>query len=80
LILEAINHRLYFWVPRSEVVFIQAVTDAYEGLARIRTERHENERSLIMCLVQETRRAEFIDVLQHLEKEVSGAIIPVNSV
>ena len=37
------NLRLYYWVPRSEVVYIQAVMDAYEGLARLRTERHDGE-------------------------------------
>ncbi|MDB5036858.1 MAG: hypothetical protein JWQ35_386 [Bacteriovoracaceae bacterium] len=68
------NLRIYFWVPRSEVVFIQAVIDAYEGLARIRTERHQVDRSLIMCLVQESRVTEFHDVMRNLTSEVIGKI------
>lgn len=71
------NKRFYFWVPRSEVVVLQAILDAYEGLVRIRTERHEADRSLIMCLVQESRASEFLDVMHHLKDEINGQLLSV---
>jgi hypothetical protein len=71
------NLRLYYWVPRTEVAFIQSVIDAYEGLARLRTERHEGERSLLMCLVQESREKEFRDVMRHLQNEIIGETISI---
>lgn len=71
------NLRLYYWVPREEVAFIQSVIDAYEGLARLRTERHQGDRSLLMCLVQESRSQEFCDVMRHLQNEVRGELLSV---
>ncbi len=67
----------YYWVPRDEVVYLQAVIDAYEGLARIRTERHQDNRSLILCMVPEARQSELIDVMHHLSREVIGEIVSV---
>lgn len=64
----------YAWVPRSEVVYIQAVTDAYEGLARIRTERHDGDRSLLMFMMSKSREEEFLDFLRHFQNEISGRI------
>ena len=64
----------YAWVGRSEVVYLQAVLDAYDGLARIRTERHDKNRSLLMFMVSESRQMEFDDFLRHIQKEISGSI------
>lgn len=72
-----VNLRLYYWVPREEVAFIQSIVDAYEGLARLRTERHEGERSLLMCLVQESRAQEFRDVMHYLQEEIRGETVSV---
>lgn len=68
--------RLYYWVPRSEVVYLQAVLDAYEGLCRVRTERHENERSLIVCLTPSSRASELVEMMQMLSSEISGPLEP----
>ena len=67
--------RIYAWAPRSEVVYIQAVIDAYEGLARVRTERHEGDKSLILFMSQESQREQLFDILQHLNSEISGSNI-----
>lgn len=64
----------YAWVERSKVNEIQAITDAYEGLARIRTERHEDEKSLLMFLTNADQEAELLDLLRYLEKELSTRI------
>lgn len=66
------NKLHYLWVPRSEVVYIQAIVDASEGLARVRTERHEGDRSLLMFMVQPSRYEELLGLLRHMESEVSG--------
>ena len=85
------NERIYAWVPRTEVVFLQAVIDAYEGLARVRTERHESssqgkdpstvdkdkDRSLLLFLLQPSRKEEFLDLLHHLSDELSAPVILV---
>ncbi|MBN8555546.1 MAG: DUF4911 domain-containing protein [Deltaproteobacteria bacterium] len=65
---------LYAWVDRSEVVYLQAILDAYDGLARIRTERHDKNRSLLMFMVSESRQEELHDFLRHIQKEISGSI------
>jgi hypothetical protein len=64
----------YAWVPRSEVVYLQAVVDAYEGLTRIRTERHDKNRSLLMFMVPASRLPEFHDFLRHIKNEIFGSI------
>lgn len=62
----------YMWAPRSEVVFLQAILDAYEGLARVRTERHDNNRSLLMFMIPTSRLTEFDDFLRHFKEEIFG--------
>jgi hypothetical protein len=63
--------RLYVWAPRSEVVFIQAVFDAHEGLGRIRTERHDNDRSLLLFLCTPDQKESVLSFLRHISEEVS---------
>jgi hypothetical protein len=64
----------YAWVTRADVVMIQAITDAYEGIARIRTERHDGDRSLLMFMTQPTQEEELLDLLRHLQDELSTRI------
>ena len=69
--------RLYAWVPRSEVNYIQASLDGYDGLARLRTERHQNDRSLLLFMVPPSRKIEFDDFLRQMTKDLSGPILSV---
>lgn len=66
--------RIYAWVPRSEVVYLQAVFDAYEGLGRIRTEKHSNDRSMILIMTTSEQEIHVRDFLRHLQNEMSGQI------
>ncbi len=68
------SERVYVWAPRSEVVYLQAVIDAYEGLARVRTERHEGDRSLLLLLSPPSRKAELHDFLRHIKEELNGPL------
>ncbi len=72
--LTADTNRLYVWSPRSEVAFIQAIFDAYEGVGRIRTERHENDRSLLLVLTSPSQKDFALDLLRQIEKEITGQI------
>ena len=63
--------RLYAWAPRSEVVYIQAVFDAQEGLGRIRTERHDGERSLLLFLCTPEQKEAVLSFLRHICEEIS---------
>lgn len=64
------THRQYAWVPRSEVAWLQAIIDAQEGLARIRTEKHEDNRSLLVFLIPPSRLQEFDDLMHHLSQDI----------
>jgi len=63
--------RLYAWAPRSEVAFIQAIFDAHEGLGRIRTERHDGDKSLLLFLCTPTQKETVLSFLRHISEEVS---------
>lgn len=67
--------RIYFWMSRSEVVFLQAVLDAYEGLGRVRTERHDDkDRSLLLIITTISQESIVRDFLRHFESEIEGQI------
>lgn len=63
------NKRCYLWVPRSEIAFFQANLEAEDGLARIRTERHDKDRSLILIMYCSSRESEVFDYLRYLKTE-----------
>lgn len=65
------DRRRYLWVPRSDIAFLQSNLEAEDGLARIRTERHDDQRSLILLMYSSSREAELFDYLRYL-KEDSG--------
>lgn len=73
---EDTSHRIYAWAPRSEVVYLQAVFDAYEGVGRIRTERHDEsrDRSLLLILCTPSNYSTALDLLRHLSTELSSPI------
>ena len=56
------------------MVYIQAVIDAYDGLARLRTEKHDGNRSLVLVMTSESQKAQLLDALQHLRGEITGDI------
>lgn len=60
--------RLYLWLERKEVVFFQSIIEAYEGLARVRTERHLGSSSLIVVLYSSTREDEVYHAVRHLQE------------
>lgn len=67
--------RIYFWMPRSEVVYFQAIFDAYEGMGRVRTERHDaRDRSLVLILTTPSQEKNVRDFLRHFETEIHGQI------
>ena len=70
--------RKYYWVPRSDLAFLQAVLDGHEGLGRMRTEKHDGEKSLILVMVSEKQLPElermFSDLLRHDTIEIQEAI------
>jgi len=68
------NLRLYAWAPRHEVVYLQSILDAYEGLVRVRTEKHNGDQSLLLFLVQPSQLDELKDLLRHLSLELSEPI------
>jgi len=70
------NLRIYAWVTRSEVAYLQAIIDAYEGIGRVRTEKHDlaTNRSLLLFLVPPSRRSEFENLLKDLALQVAGGI------
>ena len=69
--------RIYKWVPRKELAYLQSVIDAHEGLTRIRTEKHEGDRSLVLFMVSPSQEDKFNDFMRYIEKEVSGPILSV---
>jgi len=65
--------RIYVWVPRSEVAFLQAIFDAHEGLGRIRTERHDDKgRSLLFIMTTESQKNSVNDFLRQIESEIQS--------
>ena len=63
--------RFYAWIPRQTAVLLQALIDAHEGVARIRTERHDrNNRSLLLFMVHRSRVKEWNDLCCHLQQEL----------
>ncbi len=68
-------NRIYAWVPRSEVVYLQAIFDAYEGLGRIRTERHSDDgRSMILVMTTPEQNESARDFLRQIQNEMNGQI------
>ncbi|TVQ80909.1 MAG: hypothetical protein EA369_01055 [Bradymonadales bacterium] len=59
--------RLYFWMPRNEVAFLQAIVDSHEHLARIRTERNESDRALIVLMYDASQQTEIHEMSQGFE-------------
>jgi hypothetical protein len=68
------SERLYAWVSRSEVVYLQAIFDAYEGWGRVRTERHEGDRSLLLFLVTSSQKSNALDLLRQISTEIVGGL------
>jgi len=66
--------KIYAWVPRSEVVYLQAIFDAHEGLGRIRTEKHADDRSMILVMTTPDQEAAARDFLRQIQPEISGQI------
>lgn len=68
------TRRLYARAPRSEVNYIQAIVDAHEGLARIRTERQDGDSSLLLFMVEDTREPELRQLLTALSLELTRPV------
>ena len=68
------TERHYVWAPRKELAFIQSLVDAYDGITRIRTEKNEGERSMLLFMVPPSQRSNFDDFLRQLKEEIKGSI------
>lgn len=72
--------RLYFWIPASEVGYLQAVIDAEDNLGRIRTERQHEGRALILLMSDWSRASEISELLRNLQQESDISIEFVDSI
>jgi hypothetical protein len=60
--------RLYRWAPRTEVAYLQSIIDSHEGIARVRTERHQDTESLLFFLTTESRKNELLRLLEYFKQ------------
>lgn len=63
------DQRLYFWLPRSEIAFLQSVVESTDNLARIRTERSTETKALVVLMFDRSQRAQVDDLLRYYEEE-----------
>jgi|GEM_PF-5092719 len=68
------DERLYFWLPRSELAFFQSIVESADNLARIRTERNEGDKALVVLMFSASQRSEVDDLLRYYAQEFD--IIP----
>jgi len=61
--------RIYVKVPNSKIVFLQALIDSYEGLARVRTETRGLHSSLVLLMTMESQMKDVYGFLRHFEEE-----------
>jgi hypothetical protein len=80
LIEQAQDLRLYFWMPSEYVGFLQAVIDAEDHLARIRTERQKDDRALILLMCDLSREKESRDLLRYAAEELEIQLEFVDSI
>ena len=72
--------RLYFWMPSEFVGFLQAAIDAEDNLARIRTERQQEDRALILLMCDHSRDTEVRDLLRYAAEELEIKLEFVDSI
>jgi hypothetical protein len=68
------TERHYIWAPRKELAFIQSLVDAYEGVTRIRTEKHDGDRSMLLFMVPPSQRSNFDDFVRQIRGEIQGPL------
>ena len=68
------DQRLYFWLPRSEVAFLQSLVESVDHLARIRTETSTETEAKVVLMYDRSQQDGVDDLLRQYAKESSHAI------
>lgn len=55
-------------MPRHEVALLQAIIDSHDHLGRIRTERNEGDRALIVIMYCAPQHSEILEMIQGFEE------------
>lgn len=66
---ETNSLRIYYWVPKNEVAYIQSIIDSHEGICRVRTERQTETKTLLLFLTPEVRKNHLIELIEALRIE-----------
>jgi len=68
------DERLYFWLPRGELAFLQSIVESTDNLARIRTEQNTDDRAKVVLMFPSSQKKDVLFLLKAYEQESANSV------
>lgn len=68
------DERLYFWLPRGELAFLQSIVESTDNLARIRTEQNTEDRAKVVLMFPASQKQDVLILLKNYEQESGNSV------